>query len=153
MQPPICADARDQHCKRAFFRGDEKADRTFVAIDLLVVSHVPLRAAGGTIAAKIMASTGFHVFFDVFPGLFQVSQLPLFLKLNRGLDSELGSPSPAFQLRGNRQPQNHPPPARLPAQIRPPNPSQSQVPIPHLPATPTDSTNASGKIEQGSPTL
>ena len=68
MQPTMCADARDQHCKRAFFRGDEKADRTFVAIDLLVVSHVPLRAAGGTIAARIRASTGFRVFLDVFFG-------------------------------------------------------------------------------------
>ncbi len=66
MQPTMCADARDQHCKRAFFRGDEKADRTFVAIDLLVVSHVPLRAAGGTIAGIIRASIGFRAFWTVF---------------------------------------------------------------------------------------
>ncbi len=57
---------RDQHCKRAFLRGDEKADRTFVAIDLLVVSHVPLRAAGGTIARLGRASTGFRTFLRGF---------------------------------------------------------------------------------------
>ncbi|MAT30385.1 MAG: hypothetical protein CMP29_01175 [Roseibacillus sp.] len=73
-----CADARDQHCKRAFFRGDEKADRTFVAIDLLVVSHVPLRAAGGTIPIRIAASTGFRAFFGVFFSSIEIASKPLF---------------------------------------------------------------------------
>ena len=74
-----CAQTRGTNTvKELFYRGDEKADRTRVAIDLLVVSHVPLRAAGGTLPVRIAASTGFRAFFGVFFSFIEIASNPLF---------------------------------------------------------------------------
>lgn len=74
-----CAQTRGTNTvKELFYRGDEKADRTRVAIDLLIVSHVPLRAAGGTIPVRIAASTGFGAFSVFFFSFSEIASKALF---------------------------------------------------------------------------
>ncbi len=113
----------------------------------LVVSHVPLRAAGGTIAARIRASTGFRVFLDVFSRPPQVSQFPLYLKLNPGRHlpaTRVRLSFPAFQLHVDLQLHNPSAPLRLLAPILPPNPSLQFFAI----AGPGPSPRQSNRIPQ-----